>query len=88
MLKRFFSTGVKNALASQSVPDVLDGLPGSFMKWDELARAQYLECVTLLSGVSALFAGGPDAAGPLGGRALPLSRCRHRGLLQFASFLV
>jgi asparagine synthase (glutamine-hydrolysing) len=50
MLKRFFSPEVKSALASQRVPDVLEDLPRSFMQWDELAQAQYLECVTLLSG--------------------------------------
>lgn len=50
MLKRFFSPGVKNSLASERVPDVLDTLPASFAQWGELARAQYLECTTLLSG--------------------------------------
>jgi asparagine synthase (glutamine-hydrolysing) len=50
MLKRFFRPEVKSALASERIPDVLQSLPRSFTKWDELARAQYLECVTLLSG--------------------------------------
>jgi asparagine synthase (glutamine-hydrolysing) len=50
MVKRFLAPEVKAVLTSQRVPDVLDSLPGSFMQWDELARAQYLECTTLLSG--------------------------------------
>jgi asparagine synthase (glutamine-hydrolysing) len=50
MLKRFFSSEVKIALGSERKADVLDNIPGSFSKWDEVSRAQYLECATLLSG--------------------------------------
>jgi len=30
-----------------------ESLPGSFTEWDELARAELLECTTLLSGLLA-----------------------------------
>ncbi len=50
MVKRFLAPEVKRVLRSQRVPDVLESLPDTFMHWDELARAQYLECRTLLSG--------------------------------------
>jgi asparagine synthase (glutamine-hydrolysing) len=50
MLKRFYSSDVKNSLAEVTIPGVLEALPVEFKKWDELAQAQYLECATLLSG--------------------------------------
>ncbi|RPH35450.1 asparagine synthase (glutamine-hydrolyzing) [bacterium] len=50
MLKKFFSPEVKNSLQANRAPGLLENLPASFSKWDELAQAQYLESVSLLSG--------------------------------------
>jgi asparagine synthase (glutamine-hydrolysing) len=50
MLKKFFSKEVRAALEKSPAPSVLDNLPSEFDRWDELAQAQYLEVVTLLSG--------------------------------------
>ena len=49
-LKRFFSPDFRSAVESHPPADVLSDLPPEFGKWDTLARAQYLEVVTLLSG--------------------------------------
>jgi asparagine synthase (glutamine-hydrolysing) len=49
-LKRFFSADLRGALESHPSADVLSALPPDFSRWDSLARAQYLEVVTLLSG--------------------------------------
>ncbi len=49
-LKRFFTGEIRGALESHPPDDVLSSLPGGFARWDSLARAQYLEVVTLLSG--------------------------------------
>ncbi len=50
ILKKFFSRDVRAALEKNPAPSVLDSLPSEFDRWDELAQAQYLEVVTLLSG--------------------------------------
>ena len=49
-LKKFFSSDTKNSLLSRPAPSILDSLPSEFNCWDPLAKAQYLEIVTLLSG--------------------------------------
>ena len=49
-LKRFFSDEWKSNIPGPAGFQVLDSLPGGFNRWDPLARAQYLEIVTLLSG--------------------------------------
>jgi asparagine synthase (glutamine-hydrolysing) len=49
-IKKFFSAEMKQSLASRPAPDVLDDLPVSFVSWDTLSQAQYLEIRTLLSG--------------------------------------
>jgi asparagine synthase (glutamine-hydrolysing) len=49
-LKRFFSAELRAALESRPSDDVLRALPPEYGRWDSLARAQYLEVVTLLSG--------------------------------------
>jgi len=49
-VKRFFARDFRAAIAAAPAPDLLAGLPAEFAGWDSLARAQYLEVVTLLSG--------------------------------------
>jgi asparagine synthase (glutamine-hydrolysing) len=50
-LQRLFSRSVRDALAARDpVADLLATLPGEFASWDPLARDQYLEIRTLLSG--------------------------------------
>jgi asparagine synthase (glutamine-hydrolysing) len=49
-LKRFYSADIRAALESRPPEGVLSSLPPEFGRWDSLARAQYLEVVTLLSG--------------------------------------
>lgn len=49
-LKRFFTPAAAASLAAAPAADVLAELPPAFGSWDPLARAQYLEIVTLLSG--------------------------------------
>ncbi|MCC6397580.1 MAG: asparagine synthase (glutamine-hydrolyzing) [Bacteroidetes bacterium] len=48
-VKRFFSQELRSAIAREQLPDLLTSLPSSFNAWDQLAKAQYLEIVTLLS---------------------------------------
>jgi asparagine synthase (glutamine-hydrolysing) len=48
MLKRFFAPGIREALAFDPAPNVLDSLPPEFPGWDIVEQAQYLEIVTLL----------------------------------------
>lgn len=50
LLKRFFSPAYAETLRSHPAPDVLADLPAEFAGWDPLAKAQYLEVATLLSG--------------------------------------
>lgn len=49
-LKNFYSNSVSDSLRNTPAPDVLETLPDGFSRWDLLARAQYLEVATLLSG--------------------------------------
>jgi asparagine synthase (glutamine-hydrolysing) len=49
-LKKFFSDNVQQELQSQPSHDILFELPKEFSSWDPLARAQYLEIITLFSG--------------------------------------
>lgn len=49
-LKRFYSADLRDAVRSNPPEGVLTSLPADFSRWDSLARAQYLEVVTLLSG--------------------------------------
>ena len=49
-LKKFFSGEIQERLKSQPSPDILSDLPKDFSSWDPLARAQYLEIITLFSG--------------------------------------
>jgi asparagine synthase (glutamine-hydrolysing) len=49
-LKRFFSPAVRAAAEQEPPGGPLDDLPREFKSWDPLARAQFLEVVTLLSG--------------------------------------
>jgi asparagine synthase (glutamine-hydrolysing) len=49
-LRRFYSGDLRSSLESHPAEGVLSALPPEFGRWDTLARAQYLEVVTLLSG--------------------------------------
>jgi asparagine synthase (glutamine-hydrolysing) len=49
-IKKFYSPGIRAAVAAHPAEDVLSTLPPEFSRWDPLAQAQYLEVVTLLSG--------------------------------------
>jgi asparagine synthase (glutamine-hydrolysing) len=49
-LKNFYSAAAAESLRAQPSANVLDALPEEFHRWDPLARAQYLEVATLLSG--------------------------------------
>ncbi len=50
-IKDFFTDGVRARIAGhQSLEAFADGLPASFSNWHHLARAQYLEARSLLSG--------------------------------------
>jgi asparagine synthase (glutamine-hydrolysing) len=48
-LKKFFSDEIQKKLQTKTVPDILSDLPKEFSSWDQLARAQYLEILTLFS---------------------------------------
>jgi asparagine synthase (glutamine-hydrolysing) len=50
MLKKFYSTQLRQQLLERPAPGPLERLPAEFSGWDSLERAQYLEIVTLLSG--------------------------------------
>lgn len=49
-LKRLFSADIKESLIRHPSPNVLDSLPAEFHRWEPLAKAQYIEITTLLSG--------------------------------------
>ena len=49
-LKRFFSRPLLERIVAKTHPSPQDDLPADFARWDVLARAQYLEITTLLSG--------------------------------------
>ncbi len=49
-LKKFYSSSAAASLRDVPAENVLDTLPDRFGRWDPLARAQYLEVTTLLSG--------------------------------------
>jgi asparagine synthase (glutamine-hydrolysing) len=48
-LKKFFSEEIQKKLQAKTAPDILADLPKEFSSWDQLARAQYLEILTLFS---------------------------------------
>ncbi len=49
-LRRFFSRPLLERIVAKTEPGFFDDLPADFARWDVLARAQYLEITTLLSG--------------------------------------